>query len=74
MTSSRRAYAEIGANWTVWVWPDDDAPGRFLEGRGHVLDAQPAAMIHDLEGLERPAPDALAGLDRRAATSASWAR
>ena len=54
------AYAEIGANWTVWVWPDDDAPGRFLEGRGHVLDAQPAAMIHDLEGLERPAPDALA--------------
>jgi predicted N-acetyltransferase YhbS len=54
------AYAEIGANWTVWVWPDEDAPGRFLEGRGHVLDAQPAAMIHDLEGLERPAPDALA--------------
>ena len=54
------AYAEISANWTVWVWPDDDAPGRFLERRGHVLDAQPAAMIHDLEGLERPAPDALA--------------
>ena len=56
MTSSRAAYAEIGANWTVWVWPDDDAPGRFLESRGHVLDAQPAAMIHDLEGLERPSP------------------
>ena len=53
------AYAEIGANWTVWEWPDDDAPGRFLEGRGHVLDAQPAAMIRDLAGLERPSPDAL---------------
>jgi ribosomal protein S18 acetylase RimI-like enzyme len=54
------AYDEIGASWTVWVWPDHEAPGRFLESRGHVLDAQPAAMIHDLKGLERPAPDALA--------------
>jgi ribosomal protein S18 acetylase RimI-like enzyme len=54
------AYAGIGASWTVWVWPDHEAPGRFLGSRGHVLDAQPAAMIHDLEGLERPAPDALA--------------
>ena len=53
------AYGEIGAKWTVWAWPDDDAAGRFLEGRGHVLDAQPAAMVHDLEGVERPAPDAL---------------
>lgn len=53
------AYAEIGASWTVWVWPDHEAPGRFLGSRGHVLDAQPAAMIHDLEGLERPPPDAL---------------
>jgi len=54
------AYDEIGANWTVWVWPDHEATGRFLESRSHVLDAQPAAMIHDLEGLRRPAPDALA--------------
>jgi len=53
------AYAEIGANWTVWVWPDNDALGPFLERRGHVLDAQPAAMIHDLTGLERPSPEAL---------------
>jgi GNAT superfamily N-acetyltransferase len=53
------AYDEIGAKWTVWVWPDDDATARFLAERGHVLDAQPAAMFHDLEGVERPAPDAL---------------
>jgi len=53
------AYREIGAKWTVWVWPDDDGAARFLESRGHVLDAQPAAMIHDLEGVERPAHDAL---------------
>jgi GNAT superfamily N-acetyltransferase len=53
------AYAEIGAKWTVWVWPDDEATARFLEKRGHVLDAQPAAMIHDLDVAERPAPDAL---------------
>jgi predicted N-acetyltransferase YhbS len=52
-------YGEIGASWTVWVWPDHEAPGRFLKSHGHLLDAQPAAMIHDLEGLERPSPAAL---------------
>jgi predicted N-acetyltransferase YhbS len=55
------AYGEIGARWTVWVWPEDDAAGRFLEDRGHVLDAQPVAMVHDLDGVERPGPDALPG-------------
>ena len=54
------AYGEIGAKWTVWVWPGDEATARFLEARGHVLDAQPAAMLRDLDGVERPAPDALA--------------
>ena len=53
------AYGEIGAKWTVWVWPDDDGAAGFLDGRGHVLDAQPAAMVHDLTGVERPASDAL---------------
>ena len=53
------AYAEIGAKWTVWVWPEDDAAARFLEERGHVLDAQPVAMAHDLGGVERPEADAL---------------
>jgi GNAT superfamily N-acetyltransferase len=53
------AYRQIGAKWTVWVWPGDDVSARFLEDRGHVLDAQPAAMLHDLDGVERPPPDAL---------------
>jgi GNAT superfamily N-acetyltransferase len=53
------AYRQIGARWTVWVWPEDDVTGRFLEERGHVLDAQPAAMLHDLDGVERPPRDAL---------------
>jgi GNAT superfamily N-acetyltransferase len=53
------AYGQAGATWTVWVRPGDDAAARILEGRGHVLDAQPTAMAHDLEGVERPAPDAL---------------
>jgi GNAT superfamily N-acetyltransferase len=53
------AYGEIGAKWTVWVWPEDDAAASFLEGRGHVLDAQPMAMGHDLAGLQRPGADAL---------------
>jgi GNAT superfamily N-acetyltransferase len=54
-----QAYGEIGAKWTVWVWPEDDSAARFLEDRGHVLDAQPVAMVHDLDGVERPGPDAL---------------
>jgi predicted N-acetyltransferase YhbS len=41
------------------VWPEDDAAARFLEERGHVLDAQPVAMVHDLDGVERPDADAL---------------
>ena len=53
------AYGEIGAKWTVWAWPGDDHAGSFLESRGHVLDAQPTAMLHELDGVERPAPDAL---------------
>ena len=53
------AYGEIGANWTVWVRPGDDEAARFLGSRGHVLDAQPMAMIHDLKDVERPAADAL---------------
>lgn len=54
------AYGEIGANWTVWVWPGDQRAARFLEERGHVLDAQPVAMARELNGVERPAADALA--------------
>ena len=54
------AYRAIDAGWTVWVWPGHEASARLLEDRGHVLDAQPAAMIRNLEGLERPAAGALA--------------
>jgi ribosomal protein S18 acetylase RimI-like enzyme len=53
------AYDEIGAKWTVWVRPGDEAAARLLDSRGHVLDAQPMTMAHDLDGVERPAPDAL---------------
>jgi GNAT superfamily N-acetyltransferase len=51
------AYDEIGATWTVWLRRDDDRTARFLEDRGHVLDAQPIGMVHDeLGAVERPAP------------------
>ena len=53
------AYAEIGANWTVWVPPGDDTAAGFLESRGHVLDAQPMAMARDLSAVERPSDDGL---------------
>jgi GNAT superfamily N-acetyltransferase len=55
------AYAEIGAKWTVWVPPGEegDAAARLLEARGHVLDAQPMAMGHDLNDVTRPADQEL---------------
>lgn len=53
------AYAEIRAKWTVWVWPGDKRAARFLESRGHVLDAQPMAMGLSLDGAERPLDGAL---------------
>jgi GNAT superfamily N-acetyltransferase len=54
------AYREIGAKWTVWVPPGDEAAARLLEDRGHVLDAQPIAMARELDGVERPSADELA--------------
>jgi len=53
------AYEEIGAKWTVWVAPGDDAAAALLESRGHYLDARPMAMARELDGVERPPPDAL---------------
>jgi GNAT superfamily N-acetyltransferase len=53
------AYAEIGATWTVWVHPGDRDAAKLLARRGHVLDAEPAAMGRDLDGVERPPEDAL---------------
>jgi GNAT superfamily N-acetyltransferase len=53
------AYDEIGAKWTVWVPPGDEAAAELLESRGHALDAQPMAMARELNGVERPPSDAL---------------
>jgi GNAT superfamily N-acetyltransferase len=46
------AYAELGAQWTVWVHDGDAEAAALLERRGHVLDAAPTAMALDL--TERP--------------------
>jgi GNAT superfamily N-acetyltransferase len=55
------AYAGIGANWTVWVQPEGRAEATaLLADRGHVLDADPAAMAHRFDPApERPAAEAL---------------
>ncbi len=54
------AYGEVGAKWTVWVRPGDDAAATLLESRGHKFDAEPMAMARRLDGVERPPADALA--------------
>jgi GNAT superfamily N-acetyltransferase len=38
--------------WTVWVPDEDERTARFLESKGHTFDAHPAAMVHDLQGVE----------------------
>ncbi len=53
------AYDQIGASWTVWVRPGDVRAIEFLQSRGHVDDAQPMGMAHDLAGVKRPPADAL---------------
>jgi GNAT superfamily N-acetyltransferase len=48
-------FDRAGVNaWTVWA-PDYDAEaGQALERAGHVLDARPAAMAMQLDGVEPP--------------------
>jgi GNAT superfamily N-acetyltransferase len=46
-------YADVAA-WTVWVPPGDDVTGRFLESRGHKLDATPQAMALELSSYDPP--------------------
>jgi GNAT superfamily N-acetyltransferase len=55
------AYAEIDAKWTVWVPPNEEgeAAARFLESKGHALDAQPMAMVHRLDDVTRPSAEEL---------------
>ena len=53
-----RVYDEAGVlAWTVWT-PDYHRHARqLLEQAGHKLDATPAAMIADLDDIERPRED-----------------
>lgn len=49
------AYREAGIEaWTVWVPDTDQATAEALAGRGHKLDADPEAMVLDLDRVERP--------------------
>jgi len=48
-------YREAGIRaWTVWVPDTDPETARLLAGNGHKLDADPEAMVLDLDGIERP--------------------
>ena len=50
-----REYDEADVRaWTVWVHESDDDTARVLERAGHSLDAQPRAMVMELDGFERP--------------------
>jgi GNAT superfamily N-acetyltransferase len=51
------AYQAAGVSgWTVWVDPADGETAELLKSRGHVLDAQPRAMVADIGDVaERPA-------------------
>lgn len=40
--------------WTVWVPDTDRATADMLAARGHKLDADPEAMVLDLDAIERP--------------------
>jgi len=49
------AYRAAGiVAWTVWVPDGDRATAALLADRGHVLDADPEAMILDLDEVVRP--------------------
>lgn len=51
------AYRVAGIEaWTVWVPDTDPVTAKRLAARGHLLDADPEAMVLDLEEVDRP-PD-----------------
>ena len=53
-----RAYEDAGVRaWTVWVHPGDQRAAALLESAGHRLDANPAAMVRELDGIEPLMPD-----------------
>jgi GNAT superfamily N-acetyltransferase len=48
-------YRDAGIHaWTVWVPDTDTETAQLLAGRGHKLDADPEAMVLDLDEVERP--------------------
>jgi GNAT superfamily N-acetyltransferase len=48
-------YDEAGVRaWTVWVPEHDTDAAALLVAAGHVLDAKPAAMVRELDGVEPP--------------------
>src|SRR5436853_3010224 len=50
------AYAAAGVRaWTVWVPECESQARELLAEAGHALDATPAAMLLDLDGLKAPA-------------------
>jgi N-acetylglutamate synthase-like GNAT family acetyltransferase len=55
------AYADIGANWTVWLHEGDSDSAALLDQNGHALDGTPTAMAVDLTAHppRRPADDEL---------------
>jgi ribosomal protein S18 acetylase RimI-like enzyme len=49
------AYDDAGVRaWTVWVPESDRASARLLERAGHELDADPLAMVLELDELSDP--------------------
>jgi GNAT superfamily N-acetyltransferase len=53
--------------WTVWVPERDRDAAELLADAGHVLDADPAAMVLELKDIEEAPPEAVGGLDWDAA-------
>lgn len=50
-----RRYDEAGIDaWTVWVPEEDASAADALRDAGHVLDADPAAMTLELDGVSEP--------------------
>jgi len=51
----QRTYEEAGVSaWLVWVPDADSDIAAFVADRGHLLDADPEAMVLDLALVERP--------------------
>ena len=70
-----RAYEEAGVHaWTVWVPEAEREAATLLEAAGHRLDAEPTAMLLELDSFE-PGPETVelapAGAEELAALNAA---